>query len=465
MSGQYDLAVIGGGPAGYVAAIKAAQLGGKVILFEKDTLGGTCLNRGCIPTKTYLATAGVMRSIRGAASRGILSSAEASIDMPAAVSYKNKVVRQLIGGVEGLLRAGGIKVVDGRARLSGETRISCAGDLYEAASILLCGGSKVGRLPIEGADGENMLTSDDILDLRQLPARLAIIGGGVIGCEIAAVFQTFGSAVTILEAEDRLLPQMDEDVSAAVANALQKSGVSILTAQKVERFTHTGAQSTVHYSGGRLDADKVLISVGRVADLECLGALADHIITERGKVKVDCRMRTNIPNIYAPGDLNGLSMLAHAAFKMGEIAAENAMGGDRRCDLRFVPSCIYTMPEASGVGMTQRAAEEAFGATGVAVGRFPFSCNGRAVAGGEPEGFVKVLAGKRYGELLGVHIVGAEATELIAEAASLMAMEITVHEASEIIHAHPTLSEAFMEACADALGRCIHCLKSKKASR
>ncbi len=457
MAYQYDVAVIGGGPAGYVSAIKAAQLGGKVILFEKDVVGGTCLNRGCIPTKTFVKTAESIETIKHAAQRGILNDPKTSVNMPKVVEYKNGVVKKLTGGVAVLLKSNGVDVVYGTAKMVNETTISCGDKTYTAKSTLLCGGSKAGIIPIPGVENPNVLTSDGILDIQELPGRLCIIGGGVIGCEVATAFAGFGSQVTIVELADRLVPNMDAELSALMKKSLEKLGIKVLLGKKVEKIADQGGKPAVVASGeAPIVCDKILLSIGRVADLECLGSLAEKIKVERGKVVVDAQMRTSIPNIYAPGDINGLSMLAHAAFKMGETAAANALGHSERCDLSLVPGCVYTLPEAASVGLTEAQAVEKYGKANIAVGRFPFGANGRALASGEPDGFVKVIIEKKYGEMLGVHIFGAVAAEMIAEPASLMAMEITVHEVANIIHAHPTYSEAFMEACADALGNCIH---------
>lgn len=461
MAKVYDIAVIGGGPAGYVAAIKGAQLGGSVILFEKDTVGGTCLNRGCIPTKSYVKTAEYIEHIKHAGQRGILNDPKTSVDMAKVVTYKAGVVKQLTDGVAGLLRSNGVEVVKGVAKLAGETKIECAGNIYEAKNIILAGGSKAGVIPIPGVENPDVLTSDGILELKELPAKLTIIGGGVIGCEIATAFAAFGSSVTIVELADRVVPTMDAEVSKAMAKALNKLGVKVLTSKKVEKIDRQGGKTFVIASGeAPIESDKVLLSIGRVADLECLGSLSDKIKTERGKVVVDDYMRTSVPNIYAPGDINGRIMLAHSAFKMGEAAAANCMGHNEKADLSKVPGCVYTLPEAASVGLTEEQAREKYGDK-VAVGRFPFAGNGRALASGEPDGFVKVIIEKTYGEILGVHIFGGIATEMISEASSLMAMEITAHEIADIIHAHPTCSEAFMEACADALGVCLHLPKKK----
>ncbi len=453
---SYDVAVIGGGPAGYVAAIKAAQLGAKVVIFEKDTMGGTCLNRGCIPTKTYIKTAESIQTIRHAGARGIqVDVASLAVDMPAVVKYKDGVVKKLTDGVAGLIRSNKIDSVKGEAAMEDETHISAGGQVYEAKSTILCGGSVAGVIPIPGVEQKNVITSDDILKLTEVPKRLAIIGGGIIGCEIAVAFAAFGSKVTIVEALDKVAATLDGDLSIAVSKSLKAAGVTVITSAKVEKIDQNGELPVLMVSGKEpIEADKVLLSIGRFADLSCLGKLKDKIKVERNKVVTDDYMRTNIPNLYAAGDLvYGRVMLAHAAFKMGEVAAANALGHNERVNLNYVPGCLYTLPEAASVGLTEEQAKEKYD---VAVGKFYFAANGRAIASGETEGFVKVLVDKQYGEILGVHIVGGLATEMITEAAALMAMEITAEEVANIIHPHPTFSEAFFEAVTDALGRCIH---------
>lgn len=455
MSEKYDVAVIGGGPAGYVAAIQAAMLGGNVVLFERDVVGGTCLNRGCIPTKTYVKTAEVIEQIHNAKKRGIINDPKTSVNMGEVVSNKNRVVKQLTGGVASLLKSRGVKVVNGSATLEDEHTIACGSEKYAAENILLCGGSMAGRIPIPGVDLPGVMTSDDILDLTDLPARLCVIGGGVIGCEIATAFAAFGSEVTIIEAEQRLIPMMDAELSGLMLQSLQKQGIRVMLAQQVSGIEKTGSTLLVKNHEENIECDKVLLSVGRKADLTCLGGLKDRIAMDRGYVKVSDDMRTSIANIYAPGDINGRSMLAHAAFKMGEAAAKNAMGHKETCDLKMVPSCVYTLPEASSVGLTEEEADAKY-PSGISVGRFPFMANGRALASGEATGMIKVIIDSKYGEILGVHMFGPTVTELIAEATALMVSEVTAHEVADTIHPHPTCSEAFMEACADALGRCIH---------
>ena len=280
---EYHVAVLGGGPAGYVAAIKAAQLGGKVILFEKDTVGGTCLNRGCIPTKTYLKTAEYIHHIKGAADRGIIVNAETSVDMPKVVAYKDKVVKTLTGGVAGLLKSNGVKVVYGVAKLASANTVECDGKTYNAQKLILCGGSKAIRIPIPGVNHKEVMTSDEILAMTEVPKRLGIIGGGVIGCELASAFSAFGSEVTIVEAMDRVVSMFDKDVSAELDKSLKNSGVKVMCGRKVVEIGDNNGCPVIVTDNGSVECDKVLLSIGRAADLECLGALAEQIKTERGK--------------------------------------------------------------------------------------------------------------------------------------------------------------------------------------
>lgn len=455
---EYQVAVVGGGPAGYVAAIRAAQLGARVVLFERDRLGGTCLNRGCVPTKTLLKTAEYLRYIKEASDRGIrLNGGIVQVDMPSAVENKDKVVKTLTDGVEALLRTNHVTVVRGEARLRTARRIACGGREYTAERIILCGGSKPVRPPIPGIESRHVLTSTEILELKELPTRLCIIGGGVIGCEFASIFQAFGVQVTIVEKMDRLMETMDADVSRELEKCMKRDWVVVHLCEGVKEILEHPDGLTVVTDHLRVECDKVLLSIGRVSDLDCLGDMAGEIRTENGKVAVDETMRTSVEGIYACGDINGRAMLAHAAFRMGEVAAENCVRDRQaRCPLKYVPSVLYTSPEAACVGLTEEQARGLY-PDGVQIGKFPMSANSRAVASGERDGFVKVIVERAYGELLGVHIIGGLASEMIAEAAALMSAEVTAQEiASRLIHPHPSYSEAFSEACSDALGGCIH---------
>jgi len=449
----YDVIVVGGGPAGYVAAIKAAQLDGKVALIEKDTVGGTCLNRGCIPTKTYLKSAEILEHITSSAYRGITVDKKAvAFDMKAALANKNDVVGKLTGGVAALLKSNGVDVIRGEGVVKSADTVAVGDKKYSANSIIYAGGSIPGRIGIPGIDSELVLTSDDILDIDEVPGKLAVIGGGVIGVELGLAFAAFGSSVTIIEMMDTIVPNMDADVSSLLKKELEARGVQILTSVKLTKIEEgAGGLTMVLEDGTRIAADKALLSIGRKPDVSGIEALGMQM--ESGRIKVDARMETSIPGVYAPGDVNGRSMLAHAAFKMGEVAAENAMGGSAEFDATIVPASIYTTPEVGAVGLTEAQAAEKHD---IRIGRFPFAANGRALASGEGTGFVKTICDKQYGQVLGVHIIGPNAAEMINEAASLMNLEITDDELSEMIHAHPTYSESLMEAAADALGKCIH---------
>ena len=469
---EFDVVVIGGGPAGYVAAIKAAQLGGKVAIVEKVHFGGTCLNKGCIPTKTFLKNAEIIEGIETAGKRGIiLENDKFTIDMPKVVKLKNDIVKTLTNGVQGLLKSNEVKIYNGIGKINVDKDVVVTNDKGETVlrtdKIILAGGSKVGRINIPGIDSPKVLTSDDILDIQQIPKSLAVIGGGVVGIELGQVFNSFGSEVTVVEMMDRIIPGVDRESSETLRKELEKKGMKILTSTAIKEIVDNGDTLTIKVDGkDDIVAEKALLSIGRVPDLEGIGEI--DLELENGKVKVDKYMETSVKGIYAPGDINGTRMLAHAAFRMGEIAAENAIQGNHRAtrletnssaSIYTIPSAIYTVPEVAMVGLTEEQAKEKYD---ISVGKFAFVGNGRALASGESAGFVKVIADKKYGEILGVHIVGPSAAEIINEAATLMKMEITVDEVIKTIHGHPTYSEALFEACADVLGEAVHLPKKKK---
>ena len=457
---EFDVVVIGGGPAGYVAAIRAAQVGGKVAVVEKSELGGTCLNRGCIPTKTFLKNAEIIEGIEMSSKRGIiLENEKFTVDMPKVVSLKNEIVKTLTNGVQGLLKSNSIKIFKGVGKINKDKDVVINREkVLRTNKIILAGGSKVGSVNIPGIESKRVLTSDDILDLKELPKSLAVIGGGVVGVELGQAYLSFGSEVTVIEMMDRIVPGVDREASETLRKALEKKGMKILTSSKIKEITDEGDKLRIKLEDKEdVVAEKALLSIGRVPDLEAVGEL--DLEMERGKIKVDKYMETSVKGVYAPGDINGIKMLAHAAFRMGEVAAENAiLGNHREIKLETTPSAIYTIPEVGMVGLTEEEAKEKYD---INIGKFAFVGNGRALASGDTTGFVKVIADKKYGEILGVHIVGQSAAEIINEASSLMAMEITVDEVIKTIHGHPTFSEALFEACADVLGEAIHLPKKK----
>ena len=459
---SYHVVVIGGGPAGYVAAIRAAQLGAKVAIVEKGTFGGTCLNVGCIPTKAYLKNAEIIENIENAASRGImLESTKFTVDMDKVMSFKNSVVKKLTSGVEALLKSNGVDIYRGVGKINRNKNVVVNDkQILKADKVILAGGSKVNRINIPGIESPKVFTSDDILSTTEVPETLAVIGGGVVGIELGQSFASFGSKVIVIEALDRIIPMIDHEASDLLTQTLRKKGMEIITSARITEIVDKDNRLEIKIDGhDSVFADKALLAIGRVPDTEGIGEVQFEM--DRGKIKVDKYMETSVKGIYAPGDVNGLWMLAHTAFRMGEVAAENAVKGNHReANLHSAPSVVYTLPEVAMVGLTEEKAREKYG--DVRVGKFQFVANGRALASGDTTGFVKVIADNRYGEILGVHIIGPMAAEIINQASLIVEMEITVDEVVKTIYGHPTYSEALFEACADALGEAIHIPKKRK---
>lgn len=460
----YDLVVIGSGPGGYVAAIRASQLGLKTAVVEKDPkFGGTCLHRGCIPTKAMLHAASMLDEIRDAGGLGI-SVAEPELDLEKTHAYKDGVVSKNAKGIEFLFRKNKIDGLHGFGRIEEPGKVSVEKDgettVYEAANILIATGSVPREIPIAPSDGERILNSDHALELREVPEKLVVLGAGAVGCEFASVYRSYGSEVTLVEMLPRLLPIEDEEVSIELAKTFRKRGIMPLVDTRLESVERKGDGLRIELlSGGEthwLEADKLLVAVGRAPVSEGIGLEAAGVATEKGYVNVDQWMRTSVDGIYAIGDVVNTPWLAHVASAEGIAAAEHMAGheGKRPVDYRLVPSCTYCHPEVASVGLTEAKAREQ--GHDVAVGKFPFSALGKAGILRHTEGFVKVVRETKYDEVLGVHIIGAHATDLIAEACVALQIESTTEELFRTMHAHPTLSESVMEAAHAAYGHAIH---------
>jgi len=454
------LIIVGGGPGGYVAAIRAAQLGAEVHLVESDRLGGTCLNVGCIPTKAILHTAELYEAVKNGAGIGLLAD-NIRIDWPAVMKRKQQVVRRLIGGVDGLLKANNVTVHKGKAVLRDAHTVEVTGATTEKVSgdaIILATGSEPVKLNFPGADLPGVIDSTAALALDKIPTSIVIIGGGVIGVEFAAMFSAFGTMVTVVEMLPEILPPIDVEIAVQVRQELTKHGVKFLTGARLTEVAqqNNGLSAQVIIDGNTQNilGEVVLVAVGRRPCSTGIGLETVGIATERGKIKVDGHFMTNVPGIYAVGDCNGVLMLAHAASAQGAAAVEHALGHEAYYAANTVPSCIYTSPEVGGVGLT----EEQVKAKGLAynVGRFPLAGNGKAMIECGGTGMVKIIAGAKYGEILGVHIFGPRATDMIAEAALAIRLEATVDELISTIHAHPKVSEAVGEAAMAVTGNAIH---------
>jgi len=460
---QYDVAVVGGGPGGYVAAIRAAQLGARVALVEKRKVGGTCLNVGCIPTKALVATAETLVASRKGATLGV--SGSLSLDLGQALGHKDAVVAEMVGGVEHLLAAHGVELFRGVGRLIDARSVAVDTDgttlhLALARGVILAPGSVPSSPPFAGADLPGVLGSTDALDLREVPGRLVIIGGGVIGVEFASIYSAFGSTVTVLEFLPTLLPGFDADLGRRLQLAFRRSGIAVQTRSKVEAILE-GEPLMVRGSGPRggfeVEADAVLVATGRRPATEGLGLEEAGVPTERGAIQVDGRLESSLPGVYAVGDAVGGAMLAHRAMAHGRLAAENLLGGDRRLDEDAVPSCVFSIPELAAVGLSLAEAER----RGLAAEEvsFPFSSNGRALATGEAFGEAKLVCAPGGGRVLGVHVIGPHASDLILEGSLAVRLGLSAADLADTVHPHPTYGEALMEAALGCRGSMIHHLR------
>ena len=454
----FDVVVVGTGPGGYVAAIRCAQLGLSVAAVEDDRPGGVCLNWGCIPTKALLRNAEVLGLVNRAADFGIRVSG-VEPDWAQAIQRSRRVADGRAKGVEFLFRKNKITLFPGRGTLAARNVVEVAGaggsETLEARAVILATGSEPRSLPGVPLDEQTVISSNGAVRDERLPRSLVIIGAGAVGVEFADVFAAYGVSVTLLEALPRILPIEDEDCSKEVARAFRRRGIEMKTGVKVASVAPGGPGAVVETDQGRLEAERVLMAVGRAAKVQGLGLEALGVQVERGFVRVSPRMETSVPGIYAIGDMAGAPLLAHKAMAEAVVAAEAIAGRDPHpVDYANVPSCTYCRPQVASIGLTEARARE--NGRDVTVGRFPFTASGKAVALGEPEGFVKVVADKTTGEILGAHVVGHEATEIIHEFAVGRTLEATLDEIVRTIHAHPTMSEAALEAALASLGQAIH---------
>jgi len=462
MNEEIDVVIIGGGPGGYVAAIKAAHLGLKAVLIEKDKLGGVCLNKGCIPTKALVSTAEILNHLQRAEEFGIQVK-DYSIDFPAIMKRKDMITRRLSSGVEQLMKANQVRVIRGEGQIIEPGKVEVTGtagekEVIKTKNIIIATGSKVMRLPIPGIDSGGVITSDEALSLSELPSRMLIIGGGVVGIEFAGIFKALGVEVTVVEMLPRILLPIDEEIARRLTQILKRKGIEILTDCKVKEIkkNHQNLEVLVSTTDGekKLETEKVLLAAGRVPELGNIDVQRLGIELDKGAIKVDEKMRTNIPGIYAVGDVVGRIMLAHVASREGIVAVENISGKEVLMDYKVVPNCVFSMPEVASVGLTEEEARKEN--DNIKVSKFPFMANGKALGMGETEGMVKIIADSNTLELLGVHILGAHASDLIAEGTLALSMEATAEEIVNTIHAHPTLAETIAEAAEGILGKPIH---------
>lgn len=459
----FDVVVIGGGVGGFIAALRTAHQGGRVAIVEKDKFGGTCLNRGCIPTKTLIKSAELYDSIRKAGEFG-LKVKEFEADLPAIIKRKEEVLEQSRGGIARLLEKNGVAVLRGDGSIEGKglVKVMNQGDeiILKARNIIIATGSRPASPPIPGSDLDGVMNSDEILDMTSLPSSLTIIGGGVIGVEMAWIYSTLGVKINIIELLPRILMPVDEEIAVQTTDLLKEKGVIIYTGTKVQKITKVeGGGLAVATSGANGEdklflSEKVLISIGRILNTEGLNLEEAGITTKRGAIEVDSRMMTSVPNIYAIGDITGGMLLAHVASTQGIVAADNITGHPVEMDYSSVPSCIYTIPEIGAVGLTeQQAIEKGYR---IKVSRFPFSGITKARLAGEAKGQLKLICNESDEKIIGAHILGPHATEMIAVLTVSMQNGLTAEQVARTIFAHPTASEVIPEAAFGILGRPIH---------
>jgi dihydrolipoamide dehydrogenase len=463
---KYDLIIIGTGPGGYVAAIRASQLGMNVAVVERENLGGICLNWGCIPTKALLKSAQVFEYVQHASDYGIQLS-EAKADFPAMIKRSRGVADGMSKGIQFLLKKNKITVLTGDGSLASANTVSVTDSTgkvtnYEAKNIILATGGRAKALPNVPIDGEKVIEYRKAMTLPTQPKRLVVIGGGAIGVEFAYFYHTIGTEVTLVEfLEQGMLPREDAEISKEISKIYSKKGIKVLGNTSVESVDTKGKEVLVKVKDRKtgnfseIACDIVLSAAGVMPNIENIGLEKVGIILEKGLVKVDEYYRTNIPGVFAIGDITGGPALAHVASAEGITCVEKMAGHHPEpIDYHNIPSCTYCVPEVASVGMTEEAAKEA--GYQLKIGKFPFSASGKASAAGDKSGFVKLIFDEKYGELLGAHLIGQNVTEMVAELVSIRKLETTGHEIIKTIHPHPTMSEAIMEAAAAAYGEVIH---------
>lgn len=453
---DYDVIIVGGGPGGYVAAIKGAQLGKKIAVVEKNQFGGVCINRGCIPTKVLLRSVESLKEVKESEKFGVtdVDVTNAKLNMMLVQKRKESVISQLVGGINGLMKKNNVTVLTGEGKIQDNNTVVVGGKAYSTDYIIIATGSSIKSLPIPMDSDMKILTSDEALDLTEIPKSIAIIGGGVIGIEFAYFLAGVGSQVTVVEFLDRILPMVDEEITTQVSSMLKDRGVEIYTGARVTEITKDAVLFEKDGKMQSVSVSNVLMAVGRVPDLCGVDCEALNIETSRGAIVTDLTLKTSADNIYAIGDVNGKAMLAHTASAEGIIAIENICGHHRIMDYDKIPSSIYIQPEIACVGLTETQAREKYG--NVKVGKFPIFANGKAKVAGEENGLIKVILEPKYNEILGVHLFCIHATDMIAEAVVAMNLEATAEEVIRSIHPHPTVSEIYHEAFHAAVDKAIH---------
>jgi dihydrolipoamide dehydrogenase len=468
------IVILGAGPGGYVAAIRAAQLGARVTVIESQELGGVCLNWGCIPSKALLSVVELGDKIKKAGPMGLHASGPITYDLPQMVARKNQVVAGLVKGIATLFKAWNIEHLEGTGTIKDRQTVEVllkegTGRAITADAIVIATGSSWPNLPQFPIDGKQILTSQQLMDVQQIPPRLLIIGAGVEGCEFACLYSGLGTDVTVVEMMERILPLEDEEVSSMMTRELKKRNVTVMTGTTVEVLDRNKTTITARFKdGASLECDKLLVSVGRGFNSHGIGLEQVAVQTgHRGEILVNERMETTASGIYAIGDVTGKAMLAHVASAQGKVAVENIMGRRTTIQYDVIPAGIFTLPEIGRVGLTESQARERAEARGenpqtsLKIGRFRFAALGKAQATGETTGFCKVIAQAASGKILGVHMLGTHAADLIHEAALAMQVGATVEQVAEMIHAHPTLAEGLMEAAEDAEGKAIHQVRKR----